>query len=103
MLLRYKLYNQDCNESEKLHSKESVQQHYSHFITEIKLTVMWKIKSLIYQAYVYNQFSFENLIVYTRYIKYEAKAENTTDIASKIYTGTRINAQWCTWYVCRVK
>lgn len=38
MLLRYKLYNQDCNESEKLHSKESVQQHYSHFITEIKLT-----------------------------------------------------------------
>lgn len=43
--------------------------------------------------YVYNQFSFENLIVYTRYIKYEAKAENTTDIASKIYTGTRINAQ----------
>lgn len=53
--------------------------------------------------YVYNQFSFENLIVYTRYIKYEAKTENTTDIASKIYTGTRINAQWCTWYVRRVK
>lgn len=64
---------------------------------------MWKIKSLIYQAYVYNQFSFENLIVYTRYIKYEAKAENTTDIASKIYTGTRINAQRCTWYVRLVK
>lgn len=31
--------------------------------------------------------------VFTRYIKYEAKAENTTDIASKIYTGTIINAQ----------